>query len=101
MASCHSHPQGDAKMMEILKFTHQFLQKFCAGNQENQALLHKHLNLFLTPGVRRGHRGVVGGSSTGREFGTAPGAESKGMEISGDAGEDEAGQELGTVPAAP
>lgn len=47
-------PQGDAKMMEILKFTHQFLQKFCAGNQENQALLHKHLNLFLTPGVRRG-----------------------------------------------
>lgn len=41
-------------MMEILKFTHQFLQKFCAGNQENQALLHKHLNLFLTPGVRRG-----------------------------------------------
>lgn len=50
-----SLPQGDAKMMEILKFTHQFLQKFCAGNQENQALLHKHLNLFLTPGVRRGH----------------------------------------------
>ena len=41
----------DAKMMEILKFTHQFLQKFCAGNQENQALLHKHLNLFLTPGL--------------------------------------------------
>lgn len=41
-------------MLEILKFTHQFLQKFCAGNQENQALLHKHLNLFLTPGVRRG-----------------------------------------------
>lgn len=47
-------PQGDAKMMEILKFTHQFLQKFCAGNQENQALLHKHLNLFLTPGVSGG-----------------------------------------------
>ncbi|XP_010724824.2 inositol 1,4,5-trisphosphate receptor type 3-like [Meleagris gallopavo] len=48
------YEKGDAKMMEILKFTHQFLQKFCAGNQENQALLHKHLNLFLTPGVRRG-----------------------------------------------
>uniref|UniRef100_A0A8C3MN76 Inositol 1,4,5-trisphosphate receptor n=1 Tax=Geospiza parvula TaxID=87175 RepID=A0A8C3MN76_GEOPR len=44
------YEKGDAKMMEILKFTHQFLQKFCAGNQENQALLHKHLNLFLTPG---------------------------------------------------
>uniref|UniRef100_A0A663F5Z4 Inositol 1,4,5-trisphosphate receptor n=1 Tax=Aquila chrysaetos chrysaetos TaxID=223781 RepID=A0A663F5Z4_AQUCH len=46
-----AHKKGDAKMMEILKFTHQFLQKFCAGNQENQALLHKHLNLFLTPGL--------------------------------------------------
>ncbi|NXF97233.1 ITPR3 protein, partial [Eubucco bourcierii] len=45
------YEKGDAKMMEILKFTHQFLQKFCAGNQENQALLHKHLNLFLTPGL--------------------------------------------------
>uniref|UniRef100_A0A8C3MLB6 Inositol 1,4,5-trisphosphate receptor n=1 Tax=Geospiza parvula TaxID=87175 RepID=A0A8C3MLB6_GEOPR len=30
------YEKGDAKMMEILKFTHQFLQKFCAGNQENQ-----------------------------------------------------------------
>uniref|UniRef100_A0A8B9U323 Inositol 1,4,5-trisphosphate receptor n=1 Tax=Anas zonorhyncha TaxID=75864 RepID=A0A8B9U323_9AVES len=45
------YEKGDAKMLEILKFTHQFLQKFCAGNQENQALLHKHLNLFLTPGL--------------------------------------------------
>uniref|UniRef100_A0A8B9NHF3 Inositol 1,4,5-trisphosphate receptor n=1 Tax=Accipiter nisus TaxID=211598 RepID=A0A8B9NHF3_9AVES len=45
------YEKGDAKMMEILKFTHQFLQKFCAGNQENQALLHKHLNLQeRTPG---------------------------------------------------
>lgn len=44
--------QGDAKMMEILRYTHQFLQKFCAGNPGNQALLHKHLHLFLTPGVR-------------------------------------------------
>lgn len=48
----HEHTQGDTKMLEILRLTHQFLQKFCAGNQENQALLHKHLNLFLTPGVR-------------------------------------------------
>lgn len=45
--------QGDTKMLEILKLTHQFLQKFCAGNQENQTLLHKHLNLFLTTGVRK------------------------------------------------
>lgn len=45
--------QGDNKMLEILRYTHQFLQKFCAGNPGNQALLHKHLQLFLTPGVRR------------------------------------------------
>ncbi|KAH0618796.1 hypothetical protein JD844_018273 [Phrynosoma platyrhinos] len=43
--------KGDTKMLEILRLTHQFLQKFCAGNQENQTLLHKHLNLFLTPGL--------------------------------------------------
>uniref|UniRef100_A0A5F8HBP8 Inositol 1,4,5-trisphosphate receptor n=1 Tax=Monodelphis domestica TaxID=13616 RepID=A0A5F8HBP8_MONDO len=45
------YEKGDAKMMEILRYTHQFLQKFCAGNPGNQALLHKHLNLFLTPGL--------------------------------------------------
>ncbi|XP_072537810.1 inositol 1,4,5-trisphosphate-gated calcium channel ITPR3 isoform X1 [Salminus brasiliensis] len=46
-----SYDRNDKKMQEIIKFTHLFLQKFCNGNQENQALLHKHLNLFLTPGV--------------------------------------------------
>ncbi|XP_034270535.1 inositol 1,4,5-trisphosphate receptor type 3 [Pantherophis guttatus] len=45
------YEKGDTKMLEILKLTHQFLQKFCAGNQENQTLLHKHLNLFLTTGL--------------------------------------------------
>uniref|UniRef100_A0A8C0S3T7 Inositol 1,4,5-trisphosphate receptor n=1 Tax=Canis lupus familiaris TaxID=9615 RepID=A0A8C0S3T7_CANLF len=45
------YDKGDAKMMEILRYTHQFLQKFCAGNPGNQALLHKHLHLFLTPGL--------------------------------------------------
>ncbi|XP_003220443.1 inositol 1,4,5-trisphosphate receptor type 3 isoform X1 [Anolis carolinensis] len=45
------YEKGDIKMLEILRLTHQFLQKFCAGNQENQTLLHKHLNLFLTPGL--------------------------------------------------
>ncbi|XP_062997360.1 inositol 1,4,5-trisphosphate receptor type 3 isoform X1 [Elgaria multicarinata webbii] len=45
------YEKGDTKMLEILRLTHQFLQKFCAGNQENQALLHKHLTLFLTPGL--------------------------------------------------
>lgn len=53
--------------MEILRYTHQFLQKFCAGNPGNQALLHKHLHLFLTPGVREqrwGHRGGWGAAQT-------------------------------------
>ncbi|XP_071993267.1 inositol 1,4,5-trisphosphate-gated calcium channel ITPR3 isoform X1 [Engystomops pustulosus] len=45
------YEKGDMKMKEILKYTHQFLQKFCAGNPENQALLHKQLSLFLTPGL--------------------------------------------------
>ncbi|XP_008065020.1 inositol 1,4,5-trisphosphate receptor type 3 [Carlito syrichta] len=45
------YDKGDAKMMEILRYTHQFLQKFCAGNPGNQALLHKNLHLFLTPGL--------------------------------------------------
>ncbi|XP_055463164.1 inositol 1,4,5-trisphosphate receptor type 3 [Psammomys obesus] len=45
------YDQGDNKMLEILRYTHQFLQKFCAGNPGNQALLHKHLQLFLTPGL--------------------------------------------------
>jgi hypothetical protein len=40
-------------MQEIMKLAHQFLQNFCAGNQQNQALLHKHINLFLNPGVRQ------------------------------------------------
>lgn len=52
-------------MMEILRYTHQFLQKFCAGNPGNQALLHKHLHLFLTPGVRGG----AGGAGAGRRAG--------------------------------
>ena len=38
-------------MQVIIRHTHVFLQKFCMGNQENQALLHKNLNLFLNPGV--------------------------------------------------
>ncbi|XP_062854471.1 inositol 1,4,5-trisphosphate receptor type 3 [Trichomycterus rosablanca] len=45
------YDRTDKKMQEIIKFTHLFLQKFCTGNQENQNLLHKHLNLFLIPGV--------------------------------------------------
>lgn len=41
----------DLRMQDIMKLAHHFLQNFCAGNQQNQALLHKHINLFLNPGV--------------------------------------------------
>ncbi|XP_076123823.1 inositol 1,4,5-trisphosphate-gated calcium channel ITPR1 isoform X2 [Alosa pseudoharengus] len=41
----------DVRMQEIMKLAHEFLQNFCAGNQQNQTLLHKHLNLFLNPGI--------------------------------------------------
>uniref|UniRef100_A0A8C9SUD7 Inositol 1,4,5-trisphosphate receptor n=1 Tax=Scleropages formosus TaxID=113540 RepID=A0A8C9SUD7_SCLFO len=46
-----SYDKNDTKMQEIIKYTHQFLQRFCTGNAENQALLQKHLNLFLNPGL--------------------------------------------------
>ncbi len=39
-------------MQDIMTLAHQFHQNFCAGNQQNQALLHKHINLFLNTGVR-------------------------------------------------
>ncbi|XP_017160266.1 inositol 1,4,5-trisphosphate receptor type 1-like isoform X2 [Poecilia reticulata] len=41
----------DVRMQDNMKLAHQFLQNFCAGNQQNQALLHKHINLFLNPGI--------------------------------------------------
>ncbi|XP_034446467.1 inositol 1,4,5-trisphosphate receptor type 3 isoform X2 [Hippoglossus hippoglossus] len=46
-----SYDQSDMKMQEIIRYTHLFLQKFCMGNEENQVLLHKNLNLFLNPGL--------------------------------------------------
>lgn len=51
---CHVLPfdlQTDEKMNEVMDLAHTFLQNFCRGNPQNQVLLHKHLNLFLTPGV--------------------------------------------------
>lgn len=54
VTSVHFPHQGeDLRMQDIMKLAHQFLQNFCAGNQQNQALLHKHVNLFLNPGVSR------------------------------------------------
>ncbi|XP_055011214.1 LOW QUALITY PROTEIN: inositol 1,4,5-trisphosphate receptor type 2 [Boleophthalmus pectinirostris] len=45
------YEKTDEKMNEIMTLAHTFLQNFCRGNPQNQALLHKHLNLFLTPGL--------------------------------------------------
>lgn len=41
----------DTRMNELMRLAHEFLQNFCLGNQQNQVLLHKHLDLFLNPGV--------------------------------------------------
>ena len=38
-------------MHEVMRLAHEFLQSFCLGNHSNQSLLHKNLDLFLTPGV--------------------------------------------------
>ncbi|XP_042563423.1 inositol 1,4,5-trisphosphate receptor type 2 isoform X3 [Clupea harengus] len=45
------YEKSDEKMNEIMQLAHGFLQNFCRDNPQNQTLLHKHLNLFLTPGL--------------------------------------------------
>ncbi|RZF46806.1 hypothetical protein LSTR_LSTR012029 [Laodelphax striatellus] len=42
----------DFRMNKLMALAHEFLQNFCLGNQQNQVLLHKHLDLFLNPGIR-------------------------------------------------
>uniref|UniRef100_A0A2A4JRB4 Inositol 1,4,5-trisphosphate receptor n=1 Tax=Heliothis virescens TaxID=7102 RepID=A0A2A4JRB4_HELVI len=46
------HDEDDMAMDELLALAHEFLQNFCHGNQQNQAILHKHLDLFLNAGIR-------------------------------------------------
>ncbi|XP_037926094.1 inositol 1,4,5-trisphosphate receptor isoform X3 [Hermetia illucens] len=41
----------DVLMKELMCLAHEFLQNFCLGNQQNQILLHNHLDLFLNPGI--------------------------------------------------
>lgn len=41
----------DSRMTELMRLAHEFLQNFCLGNQQNQALLHKQLDMFLNPGI--------------------------------------------------
>lgn len=43
--------KDDMRMKELMRLAHKFLQNFCLGNQQNQILLNKHLDLFLNPGV--------------------------------------------------
>ena len=38
-------------MQNIMEVSHKFLQVFCLCNPQNQALLHKDISLFMTPGV--------------------------------------------------
>ncbi|KAE8613073.1 hypothetical protein XENTR_v10007556 [Xenopus tropicalis] len=45
------YEKTDDKMNDIMTLAHTFLQNFCRGNPQNQILLHKKLNLFLTPGL--------------------------------------------------
>ena len=40
-------------MNELIRLAHEFLQNFCLGNHQNQELLHKHIDLFLTHEVSR------------------------------------------------
>ena len=40
---------SDQRMHQIFELAHELLQNFCLRNPENQALLHKHLDLFLGP----------------------------------------------------
>lgn len=42
--------KDDVRMNKLMQLAHQFLQNFCLGNQHNQVLLHKQLDLFLNPG---------------------------------------------------
>ncbi|GBP00154.1 Inositol 1,4,5-trisphosphate receptor [Eumeta japonica] len=41
------HDEDDEAMDELLNLAHEFLQHFCAGNHQNQTILHKQLDLFL------------------------------------------------------
>ncbi|XP_073839343.1 inositol 1,4,5,-trisphosphate receptor isoform X2 [Musca autumnalis] len=43
--------KDDVLMKELMFLAHEFLQNFCLGNQQNQVLLHNHLDLFLNPGI--------------------------------------------------
>lgn len=41
------YDEKDMRMHELMRVAHEFLQNFCLGNQQNQVLLHKQLDMFL------------------------------------------------------
>lgn len=45
------YDEKDTQMHELMRVAHKFLQNFCLGNQQNQVLLHKQLDMFLNPGI--------------------------------------------------
>lgn len=45
------YDEKDTRMHELMREAHNFLQNFCLGNQQNQILLHKQLDMFLNPGI--------------------------------------------------
>lgn len=45
------YDEKDSRMHDLMRLAHEFLQNFCLGNQQNQALLHKQLDMFLNPGI--------------------------------------------------
>lgn len=45
------YDEKDSRMHDLMRVAHEFLQNFCLGNQQNQILLHKQLDMFLNPGI--------------------------------------------------
>lgn len=45
------YDEKDTQMHELMRVAHKFLQNFSLGNQQNQVLLHKQLDMFLNPGI--------------------------------------------------
>ncbi|KAG1683402.1 Inositol 1,4,5-trisphosphate receptor [Nymphon striatum] len=43
--------KDDVRLNELIRLAHEFLQNFCRGNHANQALMYRHIDLFMTPGL--------------------------------------------------
>ncbi|CAM1322938.1 ITPR1 (predicted), partial [Pycnogonum litorale] len=47
--------KDDVRLNELMRLAHEFLQHFCHSNQANQMLLHRHVELFMNPGLLEAH----------------------------------------------